>query len=108
MAPQPNSRYLLCRGKRDAQRRLYLDDRSPLRYDADLPGTETVTAAEGPAYSFLAWLAFQRYGDEHLWWIIAEFQPLPIRDPTLNLTAGQQLYLPSARVVRERVLSGRA
>jgi hypothetical protein len=40
-----------------------------------------------------------------LWWIIADFQPDPIHDPTVRLTPGRTLYIPSLRTVQEEVFS---
>ena len=40
-----------------------------------------------------------------LWWIIADFQPDPIHDPTLALDVGRALVVPSVRVVTEEILS---
>lgn len=40
-----------------------------------------------------------------LWWVIADFQPQPIHDPTIRLTQGQQLIIPSLRTVVDRILN---
>lgn len=40
-----------------------------------------------------------------LWWIIADFQPDPIHDPTLRLAKGTPLVIPSVRTVIEEVFS---
>ena len=40
-----------------------------------------------------------------LWWVIADFQPDPIHDPTLSLEVGQVLLVPSVRTVVEEVFS---
>lgn len=40
-----------------------------------------------------------------LWWVIADFQPEPIHDPTLRLAAGRVLFVPSLRTVNELVFS---
>ncbi len=42
-----------------------------------------------------------------LYWIIADFQPDPIHDPTITLTPGRVLYVPSLRTVTEEVFSER-
>jgi hypothetical protein len=39
-----------------------------------------------------------------LWWVIADFQPVPIHDPTVQLVPGEKLIVPSRRTVEERVL----
>jgi len=40
-----------------------------------------------------------------LWWIIADFQPDPILDPTLVLETGRTIFAPSERTVREEILN---
>lgn len=40
-----------------------------------------------------------------LWWILADFQPEPIHDPTLTLEVGRVLVVPSLRTVTEDVFS---
>jgi hypothetical protein len=42
-----------------------------------------------------------------LWWVIADYQPQPIRDPTLKIPDGTVLVLPSIRVLREEIFSER-
>lgn len=38
-----------------------------------------------------------------LWWVIADFQPQPIHDPTLRLVPGVVLIIPSPRTVEEEI-----
>lgn len=40
-----------------------------------------------------------------LYWVIMDFQPTPIHDPTLRLADGAQLVIPSVRTVLEEVFS---
>jgi len=40
-----------------------------------------------------------------LWWVVADFQPDPIHDPTIELEVGRVLVGPSPRVVRENIFS---
>ena len=44
-----------------------------------------------------------------LWWIIADFQPIPIYDPTIPLStlADKNLIIPSVRTVQELILTDR-
>lgn len=42
-----------------------------------------------------------------LWWVIADFQPDPIHDPTLDLEVGRVLIVPSLRTLTEEVFSER-
>ncbi len=41
----------------------------------------------------------------NLWWVIADFQPDPIHDPTLALAVGSVLVVPSVRTLIENVFS---
>jgi len=38
-----------------------------------------------------------------LWWVIADYQPQPIHDPTIELAAGTAIIIPSLRTVLEEV-----
>lgn len=40
-----------------------------------------------------------------LWWVIADFQPDPIVDPTIRLATGRVLYIPSVRTLHELIFS---
>ncbi len=105
MPPHSRSRYLASYGLKDASSRLYLTARTPFRYDASLRGTRTHVAAQGEHLWNIAYRYFQPFPNaEHLWWVIAEFQPVPIRDLTLDLDVGRIIYVPSLRVLQERIL----
>ncbi len=41
------------------------------------------------------------------WWVIADFQPDPIHDPTLRLAAGSTLIVPSTRTLIEEIFDER-
>lgn len=50
-------------------------------------------------------IAAKYYGNDFnqaglLFWIIGDFQPTPIIDPTAKLNAGDVLYIPSVRVIK--------
>ena len=38
------------------------------------------------------------------WWAIADFQPDPIVDPTLELEVGRTTFIPSERVLTDVIL----
>jgi nucleoid-associated protein YgaU len=40
-----------------------------------------------------------------LWWVIADFQPQPIHDPTLRLEPGELLWIPAQRVLQDVIFS---
>jgi hypothetical protein len=109
MPPGVTSRYLASVGAYDDVGRTYLTEREPYRYDPHLSGVIRHVVGSGDSlqsiayryYSELAGLAGSEdvWGPEHLWWLIAEFQPLPILDPTLGLEVGQVIYVPPPSAV---------
>lgn len=40
-----------------------------------------------------------------LWWAIADFQPIPIHDPTIVLTSGTTIIVPSLRTVMDKIFN---
>lgn len=42
-----------------------------------------------------------------LYWVIMDFQPDPIHDPTIKLSVGTTLVIPSLRTVQEEIFSER-
>jgi len=40
-----------------------------------------------------------------LWWVIADYQPQPIRDPTIPIRVGTILTIPSMRMLREEIFA---
>lgn len=42
-----------------------------------------------------------------LWWVIADFQPTAVTDPTLALEANTVIYVPSIRTLEQDILSER-
>lgn len=111
MPPRENSRHLFSYArKRDSgNEELFLEDRDPFRY-RDLPDNISWPVSEGDtlhriaarAYSPLSRLPI--YSAAQLWWVIADFQPIPIHDPTVRLVPGDLLILPSVQVVESRIL----
>jgi hypothetical protein len=99
--PSAVSRDRFCVGITDDDGHLYLTDPEPFRY-RDLPDNVQHTVTEGETWESLA---FREYGDARLWWVIPDYQPEPVQDPTIALVGGAVLILPSARVVQEEILS---
>ncbi len=94
MPPRTFSRYGQCLGVRDELGRLHLTDREPLRFRA-LPDTRVHVVAEGDTLFSLAGKYFEPLPRAcGLWWVIADFQPDPIHDPTLALEGGRTIYIP--------------
>lgn len=105
MPPLRDSRYERCRGVRDAAGALVLTERVPYRF-RPLPDTRVHVVQAGDNLFSLAGRYFRpRSRACGFWWVIAEFQPDPILDPTLELALGRQLFIPSLRVLDEEILN---
>ncbi|MGE0324081.1 MAG: LysM peptidoglycan-binding domain-containing protein [Polyangiaceae bacterium] len=104
MPPRTGSRHSFTRGVRDERGRLFLTEREPyaFRTHAD---TRSHVVAQGDTLFDLAGRYFAPLPRAcGFWWVIADFQPDPIIDPTLELQPGQQLFIPSLRVLTDVVL----
>ena len=113
MPPGIDSRFLFTLArKRDNDEALWLSPREPLPY-VDLEDNRVHIVSDGDTLHSLASMYFASLGRlplfsaANLWWVIADFQPEPIHDPTIRLIGGQRLIIPSARTVIERVLRPR-
>jgi hypothetical protein len=105
MPPRRFSRFSFSAATLDAQGRLLLTEREPFRFRSFSDNRQHVVR-EGDTLFSLAGLYFAPLPrPSGLWWIIADFQPAPIHDPTLALELGSLLFVPSIRVVTEEVLS---
>lgn len=103
MPPRLYSRHTFCEAVIDDAGRLYLTDREPYGY-RDLPDNRTHRVAEGDTLQTLAARYFAELPDPAwLWWVIADFQPDPIFDPTIALAPGAVLIIPSVQTVLSRI-----
>lgn len=93
--PRLFSRYSFCRRLVDEEGRAYLSEREPFRYRA-LTDNRVHVVQQGDT---LPTLADRYFADQpnaaQLWWVIADFQPDPLHDPTIDLALGQNLVIPS-------------
>jgi hypothetical protein len=99
------SRHRWCHAYEDDAGRLYLDEREPFAY-RDEPDNQLHVLVEGDTWWGLAWRYFQGFDrPEGLWWLLCEFQPEPVVDPTIRLVPGRLVVIPSLRLVRMEVFS---
>ncbi len=100
------SRLRYCHAYADAEGRLYLDEREPFPY-RDEPDNVLHTVVEGDTWWGLVWRYLQGAAEypERLWWLLCEYQPTPVLDPTLCLVPGTLVIIPSLRLVRMKVFS---
>ena len=95
------SRYMLATIIKDANARLKLSLRAKLSYN---PGDGDVVHEIAPGDTL--WnLAVQYFQGvpyaATLWWAIADYQPEPILDPTITLTPGDLIVIPSPILVQD-------
>jgi hypothetical protein len=104
MAPHPGSRYSFTLGVRDEQGCLLLTEREPYRF-REHADTRVHVVAQGDTLFDLAGRYFAPLPRAcGFWWAIADFQPDPIIDPTLELEPGRRLFIPSLRVLTDVIL----
>jgi len=108
MGPRARSRYLISTASRDETGRMVLSDREPHRF-AEFPDNRSHSVVLGDTLFHLAGRYFAPLSRAcGFWWVIADFQPDPIVDPTLELELGRVLVIPSVRTLTDVILSRRA
>lgn len=91
----------------DASGARVLTDPDPYRY-RDLPDNRVHRVITGDTLYNIARRYFEGYQrPDGLWWVIADFQPEPIHDPTLTLEIGRLIVIPSRRTLEEEIFSER-
>lgn len=107
MAPRRFSRYTFSYAVQDKEGDLVLYGEEPYRY-RDLPDNREHVVREGETLFTLAGRYFAPLPrPAGLWWVIADFQPEPIHDPTVELSPGRVLIIPSVRTLTEEIFSER-
>lgn len=107
MPPRLNSRHSFVEQRSDGNERLYLTPRKRFLFK-QRSDNRTHVVGDGDTLFNLAARYFPRFPrPAGLWWIIADFQPTPIHDPTIKLSPGRVLVVPSERTVDEEILSER-
>lgn len=112
MPPGQFSRYLFCDlidevRSSDGETQHWLTDRIPFRFRPFLD-TVVTRAMDDDTFDRMAGRFYRVIPRAcGLWWVIADFQPEPVHDPTLVLAPGTLVHVPSIRVVREHILNPR-
>ena len=105
MPPRRMSRHTFTLGVTDEDDRLTLTDRVPFRF-VERADTRQHRVGEGDTLQTLAGRYLAPLPNAcRLWWVIADFQPEPIHDPTIAVAPGTVLHIPSVRTVLEEVFS---
>lgn len=108
MPPLVGSRYADSYAFQDEDGRLVLAEREPFGF-RELADNHIHLVAEGDTLWGLADRHFQPLPRAcGYWWTIADFQPEPIIDPTLELEVGRQIVVPSLRTLTEQILADRS
>lgn len=103
--PDRLSRYRFSSAQADAAGRLFLDDPRPFRFQ-NLADNRRHLVAEGDTLWGLAARYFAPIPrPAGLWWVIAHFNG--VHDPTVALTPGSVLTVPSLRTVQELIFNER-
>lgn len=107
MPPRALSRHTFTRSFTDSTGQLVLSRAEPYRFREfadNIPhtvrGRQSLFTIAGQRYRVID--PIRACG---LWWVVADFQPEPIHDPTLQLEDGRVLILLSPRRVLEEVFS---
>jgi hypothetical protein len=105
MPPRLHSRFTFCTAQKDAAGRLFLSARAPYRF-TQLPDTRFHIVGQGDTLHSLSARYFRSLPrPAGFWWVIADFQETPIFDPTLTLTPGTIIAIPSEQVLLSVILS---
>ena len=105
MPPRRFSRHLFTIGIRDSSERLLLTDRVPFRFISFSDNRQHLVR-EGDTLHNLASRFFKPINrPAGLWWVIADFQPTPIHDPTIILEPARLMVIPSLRTLTEEIFS---
>lgn len=105
MPPRQFSRHSLTLAALNSEKQSWLLDRLPFRFSA-YDDNRRHMCVQGDTLFHLASKFFKPIvRPAGLWWVIADFQPQPIHDPTIQLLPGRMLIIPSVRTVVELIFS---
>lgn len=105
MPPLAGSRYMFCAAVSGEHEKKALTDREPYGF-RPFADNRQHRVVEGDTLWDLAGRYFAPLPRAcGLWWVIADFQPQPIYDPTLRLEPGESLWIPALRVLNDVIFS---
>lgn len=107
MPPNRFSRHRFSLGFLDDDEHLFLSEAVPYAY-RDLPDNRQHVVVTGDTLYNLAGRYFAGMPrPSAFWWVIAQFQPDPILDPTVALVEGVVVVVPSLATLQNEVLNER-
>jgi hypothetical protein len=99
------SRYRYCTQYTDSDGKLFIDEREPFRYREETDN-RFHRARLGDTWWGLAHIYFQGIPRPcGLWWLLCEYQPDPVIDPTIVIPENKMVIIPSMRVLRMMVFT---
>lgn len=105
MAVYRNSRYSFSEAIPDRNGKMFLTPMKPFRYKAFADNIDH-TVRQGECIEDIVDQRYPSFPNAaQLYWVLCHFQKSPILDPTLPLTPGQVLVLPSAHTLRTVILN---
>jgi hypothetical protein len=99
------SRYTFSLGFFDDDERLSVTEYEPFRFQLLTDNQQHVVQEGDTLFSLAGRYLAPLPRAAGLWWILADFQPDPILDPTLLLEVGRTLVIPSVRTVTELIFA---
>lgn len=108
MPPGKMSRFMFTVGMKnsdDALQRTYLTDRVRFFFQALDDNIQHVVVDGDNLWNLASRFYASIPRPAKLWWVVADFQPDPIHDPTIRLETGRLLFIPSLRTVNEQIFS---
>jgi len=101
----PNSRYRFNVEYEDNAGNGFLDEREPFRFQ-DVLDNRFHTVIDGDTWWGLAAMYLQGIPRAcGMWWLLCEYQPTPVIDPTIRLKPGAVVVVPPMRLVRMEVFN---
>lgn len=89
----------------DTEGRRYLTERVPFRFQARVDNIVHHVTQHDTLYTIAGRYYQTLQRPAGYWWAIADFQPNPIRDPTIQLVPSSVVIVPSLRTLVEDILS---
>ncbi len=105
MPPNRDSRYRFTTAYQDEGGRLFLSEREPFGFRDRADNVQHVVRSGDTLDSVAATYFAPLANAAQFWWVIGEYQPDPVLDPTVELAVGSVLVVPSLRVLQEEVLN---
>jgi hypothetical protein len=107
MSVYQGSRYGAVTGRVDAEGRRFLTERVPFRFQARVDNIVHVVTQQDTLFTLAGRYYRPLPRPAGYWWAIADYQPNPIRDPTIQLVSSSVIIVPALRTLIEDILGRR-